>query len=125
MTNEWRTLEEIYKEVGKFPFEVEIQVGNYNPYVIHGFSKDKHFIAEDRDSATCKRPSDRLAKLYTHPKPKRKIKWHDVVISNRGSGLEPYRQWYGEETLKIHQGVWPNHKITILKTEEVEVEVDE
>lgn len=27
MTNEWRTLEEIYKEVGKFPFEVEIRRG--------------------------------------------------------------------------------------------------
>lgn len=62
------------------------------------------------------------AKLYTPPKPKKKIKFYDVVVGNRCSGLEPYREWFTEKRLNIYQETWPHHKITILKTEEVEVD---
>jgi hypothetical protein len=75
MSSPTKTLQQVFEENGsKFPFMVDFKGRNFNPFIVHGITKKKEFICEDKDgSLSIGWGGKAEATLHTPPKPKVKL----------------------------------------------------
>ena len=118
--SEWKTLKEIYEEVGKFPFSADISGSVYNPYIFHAIAKKGHFLGEDCKGDGIAWLPLTQAKLIPPEKPKKKVyEWLVQSKSRNTIFNQPYIIIGDEDMVKVQ---YPDAKLTKLREFEIEVE---